>query len=791
MNAAARIDDFGLIETLLARDLPRQDVEATALRTRAPGMRAVLAYLASLGHSLEPGSLLAQNRERDRGATAALARVIALQTGDGSDLKLALEILQSLPFRDLSARHVHLLAQLLFVQGRYEECSAALAAASAKQRSSENAFLEMDLHNPWLRPGEVDEREWASRLANIFTEHGLEAVAVSPGGASPFDGLAAAAEPDAVGPLVTVVMTTFRPGPVLLTSVRSVLNQTWRNLELIVVDDASGPEHLAILDEVEAMDDRVRVVRRHENLGTYAARNRALELAKGEFVTGQDDDDWSHPRRIERQIEPLLADPGLGATRAMSLRTNEQLVATVLGHRAVGRLTPTYLVRRGDLKLAGGYVAARKGADTELVRRVEVVTGRPLLELDTPLAVYRLRPTSLSRSEFGPGWHHPARAAFWSSSHLEHDYIARGIHSVDQAVANIAVPERYAISPRADRHYELALVADWGSRDLRRRGTLDALIRAVATDRRVAIIQQTDPHNASREVLDLHPAVQAMVNRRTVDQVFLDDTAQIDTAVVLEPRVLQFPPHGERNIDVGKGYILADHAPHDPTLRKVSYVARDCAKGFTYDFGVDPIWVARDLVIRDVLAAALADGTVMEQVAPHSRDEVAPLPRPRGQAGPVIGRVAHTEADWPDDDQNLAAAFVDHGLEVRVLGSARAAARRLGRPWLPPGWVVFDPAEAELERFLGWFDFYVEFSGALGSPGRARAAALAAGRVVVLPRELEPTYADAAVYASPSEVAETVMDLWASPDRMSEQSARALRFAAHQRDGAAWLLRAT
>src|SRR5690606_37950815 len=107
------------------------------------------------------------------------------------------------------------------------------------------------------------------------------------------------------GPLVSIIVSCWQPNEQLLTSVRSLLSQTWQSVEVIVVDDASPRHFHSVLDEVQSLDERVTVLRQPSNQGTYAARNAALQVAKGEFVTFQDSDDWSHPRRIERQVAHL------------------------------------------------------------------------------------------------------------------------------------------------------------------------------------------------------------------------------------------------------------------------------------------------------------------------------------------------------------------------------------------------------------------------------------------------------------------------------------------------------
>ncbi len=95
------------------------------------------------------------------------------------------------------------------------------------------------------------------------------------------------------------------------TAVRSVLDQTFRDLELIVIDDGSTDATAAKLDRLAEADARLRVVHQ-ANTGLTRALIRGCELARGEFIARQDSDDWSHPQRIAEQVALLDADPGIG-----------------------------------------------------------------------------------------------------------------------------------------------------------------------------------------------------------------------------------------------------------------------------------------------------------------------------------------------------------------------------------------------------------------------------------------------------------------------------------------------
>ncbi|MCG7522409.1 glycosyltransferase family 2 protein [Ruegeria sp. Ofav3-42] len=106
---------------------------------------------------------------------------------------------------------------------------------------------------------------------------------------------------------VSVILPSYGRPDSLKVACESVLSQSYRDLELIVIDDAS---EIALLPVVEALeDDRVRYVRHEVNGGPAKARNTGLKLAQGRFIAFQDSDDMWLPDKLSRQIEKLESLP--------------------------------------------------------------------------------------------------------------------------------------------------------------------------------------------------------------------------------------------------------------------------------------------------------------------------------------------------------------------------------------------------------------------------------------------------------------------------------------------------
>ncbi len=114
------------------------------------------------------------------------------------------------------------------------------------------------------------------------------------------------------GILVSVYMPTKDRRELVQAAVESVMAQTHRPIELIVVNDGSSDSTRAYLDELATTHDFVRVIHHETAVGAPRSRNEAIRLARGEWITGLDDDDEFEPQRIEALLQYALLLEKLG-----------------------------------------------------------------------------------------------------------------------------------------------------------------------------------------------------------------------------------------------------------------------------------------------------------------------------------------------------------------------------------------------------------------------------------------------------------------------------------------------
>jgi hypothetical protein len=162
-------------------------------------------------------------------------------------------------------------------------------------------------------------------------------------------------------PLVSVLMVFHRDTPFLRPAIASVLGQTLRDLELVLVDNGTGLTPAALGDA--GQDPRLTWVRLPANVGIPGGHNAGVQAARGEFVALLDYDDLARPQRLERQVAALRADPRLGLVSALAERIDAEgrslgrvfCLPDSAGHRAYAQfaapvVTPAATVRREVLE---------------------------------------------------------------------------------------------------------------------------------------------------------------------------------------------------------------------------------------------------------------------------------------------------------------------------------------------------------------------------------------------------------------------------------------------------------
>lgn len=214
-------------------------------------------------------------------------------------------------------------------------------------------------------------------------------------------------------PLVSVIMPAYNAAETIWASMRSVLSQDYRNIELIVVDDCSRDGTLDLMDRIADHDTRARPVRLASNQGVAHARNAGIESATGQFIAFLDSDDCWHPGKLSAQMTYLqAADASIGYASYQRIDTCGRVLSIVvpparvshaqmLRSNHIGNLTAIYDRRIGD-----GRFEKRGHEDYAFWLQMIKRAGHAFrLPGSAPVASYLVRPGSLSSGKL--------KAAHW------------------------------------------------------------------------------------------------------------------------------------------------------------------------------------------------------------------------------------------------------------------------------------------------------------------------------------------------------------------------------------------
>ncbi|GAA2544843.1 hypothetical protein GCM10010435_11970 [Winogradskya consettensis] len=799
----------GLLDDYLrvARYHVQRAMPATAVRLRSLEMRRLIAYTALRGSGATYEQLIIAARNKDvrwfkgiaggvrPSVVAGLAQTLALQDmlpGDRTDALAIYELMRaSLGANGVPGSHQGLHAELTF-SWRGAEAARELLTAYRSISPAVRSDLEIDVVNPFLEGGAKPVAPWLAAFQRLMPKP-YPALEPAEGpqpvlGLPAFDRLTVAAEaaPVEEPQRVSVVVTAYHPGEGLITAVRSILAQSWRNVEIIIVDDASPPEFDEVLRRAMTLGPRIHLVKQLRNQGTYAARNAGLDAAEGEFVAFQDSDDWSHPRRLELQVRPMLDDTRIVATTSDGLGVTDDLVLTRPAVRR-GRFNPSSLVfRRSQVMDRIGYFdQVRKAADSEYIGRMRAVFGeRAVRHLDTePLALIRLSYGSLSRSEIRAYWMHPARVAYSSAYQQWHGRIAsQGAKPYlprEGGERQFAAPDhlRYARGEAPARpEYDVVLAGDWRFLQGPQLSAIEEIQTLVDRGLRVAVLHIESLRPMARRRYPLNSQIQAMVNDGRITQVLPAEAVETALLIVRHAAVLQFAEGDDYLLRPRQMLVVADQAPVRLDNLDNRYDVADCTRVAARLFGVQPVWCPQDPEIRAVLRAykPAVELTPYDLPTVIGTERWTAVRTGAGPGLPVVGTDLCDQGVWPRDTREALYVYDELGaadVRVRLPDWPRTDMVLNG----PRSHLVYEATDLDLRTFLHQLDFYLHFPHPQAIETFSRPALEAAGQgCVVLTQERHAAvFGDAAVYCAPNEVDGLIRRYTKDRVLFAEQSRRA------------------
>lgn len=209
---------------------------------------------------------------------------------------------------------------------------------------------------------------------------------------------------------VSIIIPTYNRAHLVAEAIKSVLNQTFTDFELIVVDDGSTDNTEEVVRSFA--DPRLKYLKQFNN-GVSAARNTGIENAEGEFIAFLDHDDLYLPEKLSVQVSKMEEDPTVGFVYSLYLGTRGRETPNrpggdchtplELSHLLLGILAhlSTALVRRSWLQEVGGFDERLRygGEDRDICLRL-ALAGCKMVCVPYPLTIIRQQPNSLARAAY-------------------------------------------------------------------------------------------------------------------------------------------------------------------------------------------------------------------------------------------------------------------------------------------------------------------------------------------------------------------------------------------------------
>lgn len=590
------------------------------------------------------------------------------------------------------------------------------------------------------------------------------------------------------GPRVSILIPAYNCEDTLGFALDSILDQTYRNIEVIVADDASTDATALVVRDRMAADPRVRYIALATNSGAYVARNVALQQATGDLITVHDADDWAHPQQLAAQVARHVAEGSTVATVVERLRVDHGMRL----HSGFARSSPTVMVDRAVMLELEGWQELRMNADTEFTDRFGRVYGRDAIKTIAPRVPFTLaRMASRNLTADGPRGlqyiTHVAgvRAHYQEAFRAWHD----GERFDHRAPTVEHGPERPFVLPRlidarlqgsaTTDHVDVVLMSDF----ILPGGTTSANIREIRAWREagktVGLINH--PRFPERVRGDINPKYWDVIDGDAVRLLTFGESVSTDLLVFIHPPMAVHLADELPDVRAERAVLVVNQAPrrlYDGSKEDIHYYDIDTvAEGLRTRFGVDVLVAPLSPSIREVLhtkhAREVAKVTLSDEdwlVCLDALDWERAAPRER-DGRIVIGRHSRDGVEkWPLTKEDILGAYPEsEPFSVRILGGARVPSKRIG--YRPTNWRVHEFDSVSPRDFLAGLDVYVYFTHPtmVEAFGLAPLEALAVGVPLITSHDFEPIFGEAALYCEPREVAEVAATLVADPERYQRQ----------------------
>jgi hypothetical protein len=489
------------------------------------------------------------------------------------------------------------------------ECLAVLGK-NAEGKAFMNQVLTFQKHpDLYLAAAHVEETveqrlNWINKALDVY---GIDPVMLSEKEAeTDYDKLTSVTNKQTVnGPKVTVIIPAYKAEQGIKTAIDSILMQTWQNFELLIVDDCSPDQTADVIKSYTEKDERIKLLSTPKNSGPYAARNIALKEATGDFVTINDSDDWSHPKKIEIQANHLIDHPDIAANTSEQARMTEDLTLYrrgTPGNYIFTNMSSLMFRRKPVMEKIGFWDEVRFAADSEFIKRIGIAFGTDkIADLKTgPLSFPRQSAGSLTGSSaFGyNGFLMGARKEYAEVHRHHHKHAGSLFYPHPQNERPYPAPE--PMWPEREkkqagyRHFDMVIAGDFRLPEDKIQPIIEEISIHKQLGLRTGLIQMAYYDFKMPKEINLH--IRDQIDGNTVQMLVYGEKIECENLVIKNAAVLQEVQKYIPEVQAANVWAVIDELPAEDVFE-----LRRCAQHAATYFGKRGRWYPADEAIRKAL----------------------------------------------------------------------------------------------------------------------------------------------------------------------------------------------
>lgn len=570
-------------------------------------------------------------------------------------------------------------------------------------------------------------------------------------------------------PKVSILIPAWNAESVIHTTLDSLLCQTWDHMEVIIVDDCSTDTTVEIVREYSKRDDRIQLMLSESKAGPYAARNHALKMASGDFVIVNDMAEWSHPEKIERQVQHLLDNPSVIANTSRHVWSNEDLQIFRWRNTScyiATNMTSLMFRREPVMKTIGYWDCVQFGADAEFIQRLKKVFGNDAV-VDLPELLSFLIKYDGSRLEKETTGYYEdlkdARKEYYESYSYFHATSETLYYEYHPNSRPFPVPEimlrSNTVKERRCRHFDVILASDFrlvGGSTISNVEEIKAQKKAGLSTGLIQMARyDVDPTKA------VNFKIRELIDGDRVQMLVYGEKVSCDVLILRYPPILHEWQRFIPNVEAKDIRVIVNQPPmsdYGPNA-VLRYDIKQCQQHIQEYFGKGSIWHPIGPLVRKALYEHHAEDLKHIKLSDEDWSNIIDVNEWRRSTRPKhkrirIGRHSRDhEVKWPSNRKELLSIYPDtDAYEIYILGGARTPLSIL--KYRPKNWQVFEFGEVHPKDFLSNIDVFVYYTHPnwVESFGRVIIEAMAVGVPVILPHAYRELFGEAAIYADPSEV---------------------------------------